>query len=512
LDSTEEASDHPEDVNPDDDLQDVGEQTKLAFDRALASQRSVDKELMSSVMAFVLSPDGDGDPNNKGRTAVRQDNEPSAADLEQRDSEEDSANMRQRADGDDDDPSESVAVDDTSDGDVDDDSSPGDVIFNTRSSQADPNAIPVEPQEVPAVSSAHTIPVNSDQTANMRDLPHSRIIRRGPGMLRLNHGSPQAKRGRVNRVPIRFKYLLKHDESTYEKWEVLYRCFWSSVFTPELTAPNVKPMRNKPALVPLVPAIPLNMISCDELILMSDRSEWPRDEYFPQISCSLIEKFLAHVHPFTALGLEAQATAFSYGPNGVLQYLALLPQENHVDSVTNREGGVTEFDAIKLFKPPEGSTDENDFVIRCWIHTHPHFKAFMSAVDIHQLYANACVNPNSFGIVISPKLEGLKALCVRLTRDGMDELKRLYLEAESRSPSSPDKYVISNIHRTTKKLYYQIPFTVTYDQSQVVDLRTADDVVTQLQSYISRGNADEDWIEPRPSTPQNQRNLPSVHP
>lgn len=331
-------------------------------------------------------------------------------------------------------------------------------------------------------------------------------------MLRLNHGSPQAKRGRINRVPSRFRYLVKHDETSYENWEVLYRCFWSSVFTPELKTANVKPTRNRPALVPLVPTIPLHMIRCDEMSLMSDTSEWESDEPFPQISCSLIEKFLARVHPFTAVGLEAQATAFSYGPNGVLQYLALLPQENRVDSVTNSDSSVTEFDAIDLFNPPEGSMDGNDFVFRCWIHTHPHFKAFMSAVDIHQLYVNASLNPLSFGIVISPKLEGLKVLCVRLTRDGFDELRRLRLEAESRSPRNPASYIIANIHRTTKKLYYQIPFTVTYDQCQVVDLRAADGVIRQLQSHINREHADEDWLIPRSPTPRKQGNPPSVQP
>ena len=101
-------------------------------------------------------------------TAVTQDNQPRTTHCEQSDSEE-SVVMMQSADRDDD-RSESVAVEDTPAGD-DDGSSPDDVIFNTISSQCDANPIPVESQEFPAVSSAHTGTENLEQAVSMRASP-----------------------------------------------------------------------------------------------------------------------------------------------------------------------------------------------------------------------------------------------------------------------------------------------------------------------------------------------------
>ena len=53
----------------------------------------------------------------------------------------------------------------------------------------------------------------------------------------------------------------------------------------------------------------------------------------PSLSFALSPKFLARVHPFTAVGLEAQATAFSFGADGaegMIRYLAVLPQHKRV--------------------------------------------------------------------------------------------------------------------------------------------------------------------------------------
>ena len=49
------------------------------------------------------------------------------------------------------------------------------------------------------------------------------------------------------------------------------------------------------------------------------------------------------------MGLQAQATAFSDGPDGIINCLALLPQVNRVSSVSSRDDGSTEFDAIQRF-------------------------------------------------------------------------------------------------------------------------------------------------------------------
>ena len=43
---------------------------------------------------------------------------------------------------------------------------------------------------------------------------------------------------------------------------------------------------------------------------------------------------------FTAVGLESQATAFSYEEDGAIKHLALLPQHNKVSIVMSRDGTV----------------------------------------------------------------------------------------------------------------------------------------------------------------------------
>ena len=68
---------------------------------------------------------------------------------------------------------------------------------------------------------------------------------------------------------------------------------------------------------------------------MSDTVEWDASIPEPVISKSVITKFLERVHPFTVVGLEAQATAFSYQHNGVIKFFALLPQINNVSTVVS---------------------------------------------------------------------------------------------------------------------------------------------------------------------------------
>ena len=120
--------------------------------------------------------------------------------------------------------------------------------------------------------------------------------------------------------------------------------------------------------------------------------------------------------------------------NGVIKYLALLPQKNEVNSVTevNKDddghplpgeaAAVDEFREIESsdlldedWRDESGETIRG-FASRCWIHTHPRHKAFMSPTDIIQLYSLNQKYSNLFVIVISPRGEGLKLLCFRLIK------------------------------------------------------------------------------------------------
>ena len=110
-----------------------------------------------------------------------------------------------------------------------------------------------------------------------------------------------------------------------------------------------------------------------------------------------VRKYFASVHHFTTLELEIQATGFSYGDDSVIKYLCLTPQVNTVGNIVSREDRPTELDAVKEFAAMDsGMIIECDIRSRCWIHTHPKFKAFMSAVDLCQLFMLRLSHSNSF--------------------------------------------------------------------------------------------------------------------
>jgi len=54
-----------------------------------------------------------------------------------------------------------------------------------------------------------------------------------------------------------------------------------------------------------------------------------------RISHNLLVTCMTFVHSFIAVGLEAQASAYSFGNNGVIKYLAIFPQINEITSVTS---------------------------------------------------------------------------------------------------------------------------------------------------------------------------------
>jgi len=265
----------------------------------------------------------------------------------------------------------------------------------------------------------------------------SKTILRGPrNFRRMKTSGPKSKRRRVSKkdkvsvdqftvVPAaELEHLVTHDNQTYMKWKKLYHCVYSEEWRDEYLLENSRPTEKTPASVQLSPRISLHSIWCEELVLMSDQNELPSDIPVPCISCDLLRTFLAFTHSFTVVGLEPQATAFSHAETGVIKYLALLPQINRVTEVCSRESDLSEVNAVKNFHKMERRSPD-DYCSRCWIHTHPCFKAFMSAIDIIQLYYNACLNPHSFGIVLSPKKRGVKALCVALTDLGLHTVEML---------------------------------------------------------------------------------------
>jgi len=112
---------------------------------------------------------------------------------------------------------------------------------------------------------------------------------------------------------------------------------------------------------------------------------------------------------------------------------------------------------------------------------HPMLHAFMSSQDIVQLYHLRREDDNSFGIVLSPRREGVKALCVHLTDEEYERMKSYEAIAQGDLLS----YASARIKLGYNNSFYcQIPFLVRDLACSVVDLRTTEEVVGQLSAFI----------------------------
>jgi len=247
---------------------------------------------------------------------------------------------------------------------------------------------------------------------------------------------PWARRRVIDSARLHFESLCRHDEEFYAHNESLYNCHYHKEWRSWLMTENTTPTESNPISIAVVPCIQLNpSIEYEQLDRMDRNCERLRSP--PVLSLSVIKKFLARAHAFTALGLEVQATAYSVEPDGVISLLAFLPQVNEVTTVYAREimddaesrTLPTELDAFDLFRSLVPPNSQGFYASRCWIHTHPRPKAFMSSVDLVQLYNLMLFNPDSFGIVISPRQEGIKMLCVHLTEEGKNQIATFYSEA-----------------------------------------------------------------------------------
>jgi len=119
----------------------------------------------------------------------------------------------------------------------------------------------------------------------------------------------------------------------------------------------------------------------------------------------------------------------------------------------------------------------------------------MSSIDLFQLYCLTRQNSDSFDIVISPRMEGIKLLCVHLSNEGMQRIKEIHEEAMQAGHTEIAGYVIPRIQQTPtrSKFYCQIPFKVSGDRCHIVDLRFQQEVVGQLQGAVSRGISNNKW-------------------
>ena len=298
--------------------------------------------------------------------------------------------------------------------------------------------------------------------------------------------------------PTSFDELLKCDAESYGEWEKLYKCYVPAAVG-DCCAPNPPETSKSPsALIPLLSLIPFSELKrCNVPVdlppCMMEGTDCAKGVK-PRMALSVVVKYLSLVHAFSALGLEAQATAYSHD-NGIIRYLALPPQENLPNSVWEK----TSLDrisldpiltAIEYFNKQEpGKTGV--FTPRCWILSRPRHKPLLSADGLYQLYKKTLKQKNMFALVLSPRGTGIKALCVHLTRSGKKEIDRFCHAA----PKHRKQYVLQCIAKSETPLYCQVPFEIVDDvPCCVVDFRDKDDVIRQLKTSIENGTADTQWI------------------
>ena len=125
--------------------------------------------------------------------------------------------------------------------------------------------------------------------------------------------------------------FVHHNPLVYASNIKLYKSVFSMP-DPSLLV-KAEPTEERPVLQPLLyRGVPGNQAELNQM------GPWNSDvEAHPviRISHNLLETFLAYVHSFTAVGLEAQASAYSFGNDGVIKYLAILPQINRIGTVSS---------------------------------------------------------------------------------------------------------------------------------------------------------------------------------
>jgi len=144
---------------------------------------------------------------------------------------------------------------------------------------------------------------------------------------------------------------------------------------------NPKPSAKRPALLQFYPFTPVEafakVVSTDKGLLSGTKD----NIVVPlKISSDLITTFLARVHPFTALGLEAQGYAYSLNQVSVVKYLVLLPQINDTE-LSEAERKDFETRAFEIFRKEDPDVDVEKLCYRGRLHTRS--GSLLTPKDLH---------------------------------------------------------------------------------------------------------------------------------
>jgi len=269
--------------------------------------------------------------------------------------------------------------------------------------------------------------------------------------------------------------LISHDPELYKLWESCYDCIFLQVLQKRCLKANAKSKGS--AIVSFVLYVNIRDIPdpTGDLRFLSD--EFDQTKTAHKITYNLVKKFFGSCSAFHSCRSSGRSI-YLKKENGVINHLAILPQINEEASVHTREPHP---DPVEFFRTMEHDSCPQ-YHCRCWLHTNPNRIACLSPEDIFQMYKNR----NMFALVISPVKSGLKALCVELTQAGRELIQDFY-ESDMLADldAQDDKNIVQKIRDSSSKFYVQVPFELCLSVCHVVDLRSKEEISSQIAERVS---------------------------
>jgi len=210
------------------------------------------------------------------------------------------------------------------------------------------------------------------------------------------------------------------------------------------------------------------------------------DEQAQVISIDVIIKFLSLVHLNTAVGFRSQALAFSDSLDGPVRYLGIIPFDREISTAAGLDECNHEEIFIKCFG--EAYSCSPRFVTRCWIITHPTSSVFLSSEEIVQLYDHTVQDEQCFCVVLSPRNDGMKMLCVQLTTKGSKEIKKFQNQLKGNplfNDSTRRAFLSHYVSCSDVDFYRQIRCSFSKDPCEISDIRDTAEEITKIKHTAS---------------------------
>ena len=109
-------------------------------------------------------------------------------------------------------------------------------------------------------------------------------------------------------------------------------------------------------------------------------------------------------------------------------------------------------------------------------------------MEIYQLYKYTCVNKNCFCIVLSPRNDGIKFLCAKLTARGFAEMKKFECIVNGDpffTETTKLTFLSKSISDSDVDFYRHIPCTFCDETCVYHDSRDVQAEITKIKDFVS---------------------------